>query len=192
MKKLKALGMTTALMLIPNQLMIHAEETTASIPVTVEGTESAKVTISSDSEAAMSALVGETTVDVDGETAFEIKYDGPVSYTYTITQVAGDDDSVAYDSNEYQAHVFVESEEDGSLVPYVVTWKTDETGKTDGVKFTNTKEVTPTATPASNKGSADTSDNSNIMEYLAGMGIGALAVILLLLIRKQMNDKKRG
>lgn len=185
----KKLLTVVASTLIMTPLAVNAEGTTAEIPVSVEGTETAKVTISSDDAEAMSAIVGDTTLEVKEDTdyAFQISYDEPVSYTYTLTQVAGDEEGVAYDSNVYTAHVFVEAEEDGTLVPHVVVWKTDATSKSDGVHFTNVKEnkPTPTATtsPDSKKSykSADTSDTSNALIYNGiAITVCVLAVIILL------------
>lgn len=189
-KKLLAV-MASAVMFVP--LTANAEELTATIPVTVEGTDSAKVTISSDDENAMDAIVGETTIDVTDSTAFQIKYDEPVSYTYTLTQVAGDDAEVTYDANEYTAHVFVEAEEDGTLTPHVVVWKTESADKSDGVHFTNVKKVKEpeaTATPEPQK-SADTSDNSNTLKYIAGIGLGAGLLIVLLALRHRAGKAEQ-
>lgn len=194
---LKNAKLLSALIALPLVIQpVYAEEVkSAEIPVSVEGTDTAKVTISSDSAEAMSAVVGETTIDVkEGENcAFQVNYDEPVSYTYTLTQVAGSESDVTYDTNEYQAHVFVEAEESGELVPHVVVWKVDDTAKSDGVHFTNVKksEATPTpdatATPEAKKSdkSADTSDNSNTLVYGAGVAVfGLLAIVALVAKRK--------
>lgn len=196
----KKLLTVVASTLIITPLAVNAEGTTTEIPVSVEGTETAKVTISSDNAEAMSAIVGDTTLEVKEGTdyAFQISYDEPVSYTYTLTQVAGDEADVTYDSNAYTAHVFVEAEEDGTLVSHVVVWKTDETSKSDGVHFTNVKESKETANPdatatpdTSKKSdkSADTSDNSHALLY-GGVAIGACVLAVVALIAKEKEEKE--
>lgn len=167
---------------------VHAEKRTVQIPVTVEGTDKATVTIASDDQEAMDAVVGDKSVTVDKNGAFTVSYDEPADFVYTITQTPGEEktskgEKITYDTAAYTAHVFVEAKEDGSLDPHVIVWKTAADSKSASVNFKNTIEI-------KNGKGAQTSDESNIGYQAAvlatAIGVGAIV----LAIRKRGSSKK--
>lgn len=159
-------------------LPVHAETSTVQIPVTVEGTERATVTIASEDKEALEAVKGDKTITIDKAGAFTIEYDEPADFKYTLTQTAGEEknskgEKITYDSAEYIAHVFIEAKDDGSLDPHVIVWKESQDSKSASVGFKNTVEK-------KNSDGADTSDESNI-GYEAAALVTALCFGLLLI-----------
>lgn len=164
---------------------VYAEESNVQIPVTVEGTERATVTIASEDKEALEAVKGDKTITINKAGAFTIEYDEPADFKYTLTQTAGEEknskgEKITYDSAEYIAHVFIEAKDDGSLDPHVIVWKESQDSKSASVGFKNTVEK-------KNSGGADTSDESNI-----GYEVAALVTALcfgLLLIAFRYREK---
>ena len=176
-KKIKMLILLPVL-LSAAVLPVHAETSTVQIPVTVEGTEKATVTIASEDKEAIKAVKGDKTITIDKAGTFTIEYDEPADFKYTLTQTAGKEknskgEKITYDTAEYIAHVFIEAKDDGSLDPHVIVWKESQDSKSVSVGFKNTVEK-------KNSGGADTSDESNI-GYEAAAFVTALCFGLLLI-----------
>ena len=165
---------------------VYAEESNVQIPITVEGTERATVTIDSDNKDALSAVKGDTTITVDKNGAFTISYDEPADFKYTITQTAGDaknakGEKINYDTAAYTAHVFIEAKDDGSLEPHVIVWQTSQDSKSASVNFKNTVEK-------KNSNGADTSDNSNIV--YEGVALAGAVFLGIVVIALRVRTKK--
>ena len=183
-KKIKMLILLPVL-LSAAVLPVHAETSTVQIPVTVEGTEKATVTIASEDKEAIKAVKGDKTITIDKAGAFTIEYDEPADFKYTLTQTAGKEknskgEKITYDSAEYIAHVFIETKDDGSLDPHVIVWKESQDSKLASVGFKNTVEK-------KNSGGADRSDETKI-----GYEVAALVTALcfgLLLIAFRYREK---
>ena len=174
----------SALMTTP----VHAENSTVQIPVTVEGTERATVTIASEDKEAIEAVKGDKTITIDKAGAFTIEYDEPADFKYTLTQTAGEEknskgEKITYDSAEYIAHVFIEAKDDGSLDPHVIVWKESQDSKSVSVGFKNTVEK-------KNSGGADTSDESNIGYEVAALVTALCFGILLIAFRYREKHTK--
>lgn len=172
-------------------LPVHAESSTVQIPVTVEGTERATVTIASEDKEALEAVKGDKTITIDKAGAFTIEYDEPADFKYTLTQTAGEEknskgEKITYDSAEYIAHVFIEAKDDGSLDPHVIVWKESQDSKSSSVGFKNTVEK-------KNSGGADTSDESNIGYEIAALVTALCFGILLIAFRyREKHTKYNG
>ena len=176
-KKIKMLILLPVL-LSAAVLPVHAETSTVQIPVTVEGTEKATVTIASEDKEAIKAVKGDKTITIDKAGTFTIEYDEPADFKYTLTQTAGKEknskgEKIIYDTAEYIAHVFIEAKDDGSLDPHVIVWKESQDSKSVSAGFKNTVEK-------KNSGGADTSDESNIGYDVAAL-VTALCFGLLLI-----------
>ena len=174
----------SALMATP----VYAEESNVQIPITVEGTERATVTIDSDNKDALSAVKGDTTITVDKNGAFTISYDEPADFKYTITQTAGDaknakGEKINYDTAAYTAHVFIEAKDDGSLEPHVIVWQTSQDSKSASVNFKNTVEKKKST-------GADTSDNSNIVYECAALAGAVFLGIVVIALRTRAKKTK--
>lgn len=180
-KKIKMLILLPVLLsaaVLPVHAETSAETSTVQIPVTVEGTEKATVTIASEDKEAIKAVKGDKTITIDKAGAFTIEYDEPADFKYTLTQTAGKEknskgEKITYDSAEYIAHVFIEAKDDGSLDPHVIVWKESQDSKSVSVGFKNTVEK-------KNSGGADTSDETNIGYEVAAL-VTALCFGLLLI-----------
>ena len=183
-KFLFVLSVLAAVMATP----VHAEKRTVQIPVTVEGTDRATVTIASDDQEAMDAVVGDKSVTVGKSGVFTVSYDEPADFVYTITQTPGEEktskgEKITYDTSAYTAHVFVEAKEDGSLDPHVIVWKTAADSKSASVNFKNTIEI-------KNGKGAQTSDESSIGYQAAALAAALGAGAIVFAIRKKCSSKK--
>lgn len=189
-KKIKMLILLPVL-LSAAVLPVHAETSTVQIPVTVEGTECATVTIDSDNKDALSSVKGDKTITIDKTGAFTIEYDEPADFKYTLTQTAGEKNNskgekITYDSAEYIAHVFIEAKDDGSLDPHVIVWKESQDSKSASVGFKNTVEK-------KKSGGADTSDETNIGYEVAALVTALCFGLLLIAFRyREKNTKYDG
>lgn len=176
----------SALMTTP----VHAENSTVQIPVTVEGTDRATVTIASENEKAMNAVLGDKTVTIGKNGAFTISYNEPADFEYTVTQTAGDEknakgEKIIYDTTEYIAHVFIEAKEDGSLDPHVIVWKEANDSKSASVNFKNTVEIKNTA-------GADTSDKASVGYQVAALVTAVGLGLMLIAFRYREKHPRYG
>lgn len=189
-KKIKMLILLPVL-LSAAVLPVHAETSTVQIPVTVEGTEKATVTIASEDKEAIKAVKGDKTITIDKAGAFTIEYDEPADFKYTLTQTAGKEknskgEKITYDSAEYIAHVFIEAKDDGSLDPHVIVWKESQDSKSASVGFKNTVEK-------KKSGGANTSDETNIGYEVAALVTALCFGLLLIAFRyREKNTKYDG
>lgn len=170
----------SALMTTP----VHAENSTVQIPVTVEGTDKATVTIASENEKAMNAVLGDKTVTIGKNGAFTISYNEPADFEYTVTQTAGDEknakgEKIIYDTTEYIAHVFIEAKEDGSLDPHVIVWKEANDSKSASVNFKNTT-------------GADTSDKASVGYQVAALVTAVGLGLMLIAFRYREKHPRYG
>lgn len=170
---------------------VYAEESNVQIPVTVEGTEKATVTIASEDKEAIKAVKGDKTITIDKAGAFTIEYNEPADFKYILTQTAGKEknskgEKITYDSAEYIAHVFIEAKDDGSLDPHVIVWKESQDSKSASVGFKNTVEK-------KKSDGADTSDETNIGYEVAALVTALCFGLLLIAFRyREKNTKYDG
>lgn len=163
------------------------EPATVDIPVTVEGTDTAKVVISSDNEEAMNAIQGETELVINKEGSFKVLYDEPVDYKYTIKQIDGASannkgEKIIYDTSIYTAHVFVKAEDDGTLSPIVIAYPDGSTSKSETVGFKNKIEE-------KKKSSVNTGEGRDLMVDVLLL-LSGIACMGFLLISKSYGKKR--
>lgn len=117
-----------------------------------------------------------------------MEYTTPGVYEYTLTQDAGTEKRMVYDSASYRVAVSVFNGENG-LETIVVAYKNDGTEKQDSCDFSNrlkpetTPKPTDAATPAPTGSTTPTGVEDNWPTYLIGaavilaVGIGAFIVL---------------
>lgn len=187
-KKLLSIVFLVPLLVQP----VYAQDTaTVDIPVTVEGTDNAKVTISSDDEEAMKALQGDTTISITSKSggSFKVTYDEPVDYKYIITQIEGNPSNgtgnkITYDKSVYIAHVFVKAEDDGTLSPVVIAWPDGSSSKSESVAFKNVVET--------KKSYLNTGEGRDILVDLLMLLSGAGVAIFLIFTGKKHEPEQES
>ena len=130
----------------------------------------------------------EISVKANDSAEFRMEYTTPGVYEYTLTQDAGTEKRMAYDSASYRVVVSVFNGENG-LETIVVAYKNDGTEKQDSCDFSNrlkpetTPKPTDAATPAPTGSTTPTGVEDNWPKYLIGaavilaVGIGAFIVL---------------
>lgn len=78
----------------------------------------------------------------DGETGeFQISYQVPGTYHYTVRQLKGDRPRTAYDETVYSVDVYVTEKEDGTMAAEAITYRKPEAEKKDCLSFVNTVSI---------------------------------------------------
>ncbi len=125
----------------------------------------------------------------DGSIAFaELRFTEAGVYSYTISEVAGNDKQVTYDTTVYNVKITVVDNEEGKLIATV-----DTEGKTLQFKNKYTpeepKKPTIPSTPKKTKktsGSPKTGDNSNTMIWISLLLVAIAAAVVV--VSKRMRD----
>ena len=102
-----------------------------------------------------------------GNSYFEISYVEPGTYTYEITEQAGNEPGWTYDSTTYKAEVFVQNNEENedALAASVFVYKDGSQEKSGGAAFEN---IAPTATPTPAPSSAPSTPSTGSPSSSAG------------------------
>ena len=112
----------------------------------------------------------ELEIKEDNSGEFKVTVDEPGTYDYLIYQVVGDDKDITYDTTQYEAHLFVTSDENGKLQYQVSVNIANTAKKPIKIEFVNktTKggaeddtEAT-TQTPTTEEPTEDTEDTEEV------------------------------
>ena len=113
----------------------------------------------------------------DGSVVFDaVTYDEEGQFTYTISEVIGNNNSIIYDKTVYTVVVVVEDNEEGKLEVVSVEYKKANAAVSEA-KFVNRSE---------DKGIVPTGDNNHIMIWIALLGISGIGTAVLMK-RKKVN-----
>jgi len=116
----------------------------------------------------------------DGMTGnFEVSFDSPGTYHYTIQQDAGSNKQTSYDSTVYKVDVYVTDKMQAELVAYV----SGMSEKKADIKFVNVKKV-PTA------GTVQTGDDVSLLCYFLMLS-GSLSLLIVMSVLKKRRWARR-
>lgn len=131
----------------------------------------------------------------DGMTGnFEVSFDSPGTYHYTIQQDAGSDRQTSYDSTVYKVDVYVTDKMQAELVAYV----SGMSEKKADIRFVNVKKV-PTAgtaqkpaAPAKNfiARAVQTGDDASLLRYFLMLS-GSLSLLIVMSVLKKRSWARR-
>ena len=130
-------------------------------------------------------LVGEdiestVTNDADGKINFDkFEYDEPGTYTYTISEVKGDEAGMTYDKSVFTATVNVVDDGEGNLKANVAFTKGDKS--VEGIVFNNTYKKPETPVPTPDPGTSKTVTNivKTVKGFLPTTGDQQAAALLM-------------
>lgn len=143
---------------------VTEKEITAKIPVAVEKVESDEAyTFKITGGESEYELIKEDTISLkSGEKGFfEISFDYPGTYSYTVSQVAGTDDKTTYDNTTYNVDIYVTESEDGALFAQPVCYVDGSDEKKAELTFKNVKEAVTPDDPDKDKDDDKDNDNDN-------------------------------
>ena len=183
-----------------NPLNVRAADTnekavTAKIPVLCEEVKSDETyTYKIDGEVSEFAKVSEETISLkSGEKGyFEISFNYPGTYSYTVSQIAGTDEKTTYDAATYNVDVYVTETDDGVLFAQPILYKSGSDEKKAELNFKNIRQVeTPDNGSAGidKTGKVNTGDSANLPMW--GAIIAVCAVVLILSIALKNKKEKR-
>lgn len=124
------------------------------------------------------------TVDIEGAGSIEfgkIYFTEPGTYTYTVTEVAGDNDDCEYDDSVYTVKAVVKEDPDTYELSVTTTYTKDgESYSKASFRFVNTypeeEPDEPEPTPGANTGDPNNPFAVLMVFVLAGLGLGGLYV----------------
>lgn len=78
----------------------------------------------------------------DGETGeFQISYQVPGTYHYSVRQLKGNHSRTAYDETVYSVDVYITEKEDGTMAAEAIAYRKPEAEKKDCLSFVNTVSI---------------------------------------------------
>lgn len=127
---------------------------------------------------------------------FDVTYTYPGTYRYTVSQEAGKDSDITYDTVVYDAVVYVTEDSTGKLAAEVVAYKSGSNEKADKIVFNNYHKISSStsnsgnvsASMTQNAPNVQTSDAGTLLFYVAGI---VISVLIVMLIFKQMFKRKK-
>lgn len=147
---------------------------------------------------AMYQIVNTTELKLSGgkDGSFDVTYTYPGTYRYTVSQEAGKDSDITYDTVVYDAVVYVTEDSTGKLAAEVVAYKSGSNEKADKIVFNNYHKISSSTSNSGNVSAAmtqnapnvQTSDAGTLLFYVAGI---VISVLIVMLIFKQMFKRKK-
>lgn len=163
-----------------------------STEIQVETNESMLIEIDSENK---DILPEQTQLQINGTGSFNLSYNEPGIYEYTIKQIPGTDPAIEYDTTIYNVYVSILYNDANKLTATITANPKDTTEKPDVIKFVNTPKESeteqptqPTVKPSDSSVDVDevkTGDDTNIIPYilLGGLGlIGVTCVVVLFIL----------
>ena len=143
-------------------------------------------------------IVNTTELKLSGgkDGSFDVTYTYPGTYRYTVSQEAGKDSDITYDTVVYDAVVYVTEDSTGKLAAEVVAYKSGSNEKADKIVFNNYHKISSStsnsgnvsASMTQNAPNVQTSDAGTLLFYVAGIVISVLIVMLIL--SKRLSEKR--
>lgn len=143
-------------------------------------------------------IVNTTELKLSGgkDGSFDVTYTYPGTYRYMVSQEAGNDSDITYDTVVYDAVVYVTEDSTGKLAAEVVAYKSGSNEKADKIVFNNYHKISSStsnsenvsASMTQNAPSVQTSDAGTLLFYVAGI---VISVLIVMLIFKQMFKRKK-
>ena len=143
-------------------------------------------------------IVNTTELKLSGgkDGSFDVTYMYPGTYRYTVSQEAGKDSDITYDTVVYDAVVYVTEDSTGKLAAEVVAYKSGSNEKADKIVFNNYHKISSStsnsgnvsASMTQNAPNVQTSDAGTLLFYVAGI---VISVLIVMLIFKQMFKRKK-
>ncbi len=191
------LVMTLLSAAVCNSISVEAAGTaeksvTVSIPVSCEKVDSEE-TFQYQIKGASSEYETITTAELklkSGEKGyFQISYNYPGNYYYTVRQMAGSDKKTTYDATEYQVDVCVTENEEGKLFAQPILYLKGEDEKKEKLAFKNTREIEKVSSGNPNtpeeksdaKHKVKTGDMINLLLWSVFLVISGMALITAIL-----------
>ena len=130
---------------------------------------------------------------------FQISYNYPGNYNYTVSQIAGTDKKTTYDNTEYQVDVYVTESENGELFAQLILYLKGEDEKKAELAFKNTRETEKGSsnTPNTAKGKTDTrhkvktGDTTDIILWSVFLVISGMVLITATLQKNKMRREEK-
>ena len=127
----------------------------------------------------------------DGHIEFDtLSYNAAGTYTYFLTEKAGNQEGATYDDALYKITVTVTKGD--SAYQAVVTYEKNGEAYTAIPRFHNWSPGVPVDPNPPEPDNPKTGDDSNIMLYSILAGVSLLALILLLLIKRKKEEQQNG
>lgn len=143
-------------------------------------------------------IVNTTELKLSGgkDGSFDVTYTYPGTYRYTVSQEAGKDSDITYDTVVYDAVVYVTEDSTGKLAAEVVAYKSGSNEKADKIVFNNYHKISSSisnswnvsASMTQNAPNVQTSDTGTLLFYVVGI---VISVLIVMLIFKQMFKRKK-
>ena len=201
------LVMTLLSAAVCNSISVEAAETaeksvTVSIPVSCEKVDSEE-TFQYQIKGASSEYETITTAELklkSGEKGyFQISYNYPGNYYYTVRQMAGSDKKTNYDATEYQVDVCVTENEEGKLFAQPILYLKGEDVKKEELAFKNTREIEKVSSGNPNtpeeksdvKHKVKTGDMINLPLWSVFLVISGMVLIIAILQKYRMRREEK-
>ena len=143
------------------------------------------------------AIKNDQVTVADGQTGvFELGYDEPGTYEYTVRQVTDKKDAgIIYDDSAYDVTLFIASKDDGTLYHEISVFKNGSIKKTDKLIFENRKkeekkEKTSSGGSGGKGGRTKTGDTKNLVMWAKVTAASAFFLSVMLLLRRRNAGRK--
>lgn len=109
-------------------------------------------------------IVNTTELKLSGgkDGSFDVTYTYPGTYRYTVSQEAGKDSDITYDTVVYDAVVYVTEDSTGKLAAEVVAYKSGSNEKADKIVFNNYHKISSSTSNSGNVSASMTQNAPNV------------------------------
>ncbi len=148
----------------PQSVQAEEKSVTAKIPVSCEAENTDEAcTFIIEGKALEYATIKEDKLTLKGgeEGFFEVECIYPGTYSFTVSEVKGNDAKTTYDETKYSVDLWVTESEDGTLSVQPIVYKESQDAKSASCAFKNIKETEPATTKDDSSKADDSKGNSS-------------------------------